>query len=55
MRYYSTFLTGFQEIVKQALQKKSADVTIDLVLDGLIVYQTEKPADFLRNIRIETT
>ena len=40
--YYSTFITGFQEVVKDALKKKLKDVQIDLVLDGLIMYKSNE-------------
>lgn len=41
--YFSTFITGFQELIPQALEHVSAPKTYDIheILDGLIVYETD--------------
>ncbi len=48
--YFSTFISGAQEIVRRALQKRSRVKIIDL-LDGLVVYQTDYNEKDLREIR----
>jgi tRNA G10 N-methylase Trm11 len=50
-RYYSTFITGFQEIVENELKVRLKDVQIDLVLDGLIVYRTKESLEKITNLR----
>jgi len=49
--YYSTFITGTQEIVKKVLKEKLKDVKIDLLLDGLVVYKTDKPLNQIKSLR----
>ncbi|NMB57116.1 hypothetical protein GYA19_04240 [Candidatus Beckwithbacteria bacterium] len=39
--YFSTFISGFQELIKQELNKHFDDLEIELLLDGLVVYKTE--------------
>ncbi len=41
--YFSTFLTGFADIVRVALKKDIPDIKIELLLDGLVVYKTDLP------------
>lgn len=43
--YYSTFITGFQEVIKSSLKERLKDIQIDLVLDGLIVYKTNESVE----------
>src|SRR3989344_7102808 len=47
--YFSTFITGAQEIVKEFLAKK--EVKIKLLLDGLVVYESDYPEREIRNFR----
>jgi tRNA G10 N-methylase Trm11 len=47
--YFSTFISGAQQIVQKALQKRSRVKIIDL-LDGLVVYQTDYNEKDLREI-----
>lgn len=49
--YYSTFASGLQEPVSQALRLALGDARIELVLDGLIVYATAKPIQKIRQLR----
>ena len=39
--YFSTFITGFSEVVREAFKKSVPDVKIDLLLDGLVAYRTD--------------
>lgn len=48
--YVSTFITGTQEIVKEFLVKRK--VKIRLLLDGLVVYESDYPEREIRNFRI---
>lgn len=49
--YYSTFVTGTQEIIPAVLKQKLKDVRIDTVLDGLIVYRTAESVEKIKNLR----
>lgn len=49
--YYSTFITGLQEVVEDALKKRLKDFQIDLILDGLILYKSSDPLEKILNIR----
>lgn len=49
--YYSTFSSGLQDVVKTALVQQLSDVKIDLLLDGLVVYKTERPIQQIKRIR----
>jgi hypothetical protein len=49
--YYSTFITGLQDLIESSLKKELKNVQINLVLDGLIVYKTNKPEKQIVNIR----
>lgn len=48
--YFSTFVTGTQEVIKTFLSKR--DANIELLLDGLVVYRTDYPVREVRNFRI---
>jgi len=47
--YFSTFITGTQEIVKELLEKRKAK--IKLLLDGLVLYESDYPEREVRNFR----
>lgn len=49
--YYSTFITGTQEVVEKALKDKLEDVEIELLLDGLVVYSTNKSLEQIKHLR----
>ena len=49
--YCSTFITGFSSVIKDALREKLKELDISLVLDGLIVYQTNYPIEKVKNLR----
>lgn len=48
--YFSTFITGTQEIVKKFLVKRG--MKIKLLLDGLVVYEFDYPEREIRNFSI---
>lgn len=48
--YFSTFITGTQEIVREFLAKRG--VKIKLLLDGLVVYESDYPEREIRNFHI---
>lgn len=50
-KYYSTFITGFSEVVKQALLSRIKDVKIDLLSDGLVIYKTSADTDTIKQLR----
>lgn len=47
--YFSTFITGTQEIVKELLEKRK--VKIKLLLDGLVLYESDYSEREVRNFR----
>lgn len=49
--FYSTFITGFSEVVRQALSNNLKDVKIDRLSDGLIIYQTKAEIDTIKKLR----
>ena len=50
--YFSTFITGFSEVIKEFLKNKIPDVEIDLIEDGVVVYKTNKGIDFIREVHV---
>lgn len=48
--YFSTFITGAQEIVKEFLTKRG--IKIKILLDGLVVYESNYPEREIRNFHI---
>jgi len=50
-QYFSTFITGFQEVVRNALEKQLKGAEIKLLLDGLVAYKTNAPYQNIRGIR----
>jgi len=49
--YFSTFITGFSEVVGDALKKSLIAVEVGLLLDGLVVYRTATSAREIRKLR----
>jgi len=49
--YYSTFITGFTDIVKESLEKQIKDIQIDLIADGLLVYKTNADIETIKRLR----
>lgn len=48
--YFSTFITGTQEIIKEFLEKRGCKVK--LLLDGLVVFKSDCPENEIRRFRI---
>ncbi len=49
--YFSTFISGFQGVIAQALEEKLPDATIKRLLDGLVTYQTSASANQISKLR----
>jgi len=49
--YFSTFITGFDEVVKQALINRLKNVKINLLTDGLVIYETTATPDEIKKIK----
>lgn len=47
--YFSTFITGTQEVIEELLKKRKANIT--LLLDGLVVYGSDYPKREVRSFR----
>ncbi len=49
--YFSTFITGFDKVVEQALKKTLKDVSIEMLADGLVIYKTNAFPEEIKKIR----
>ncbi|QQS38395.1 hypothetical protein IPM62_03345 [Candidatus Woesebacteria bacterium] len=49
--YFSTFTTGFSEVVSQALLENIKDIHIDLLTDGLVIYKTATRPNEIKNLK----
>lgn len=49
--YFSTFITGFDYVIKNVLNKKLKNIKIKLLLDGLVVYNSKFLPDEIKKIR----
>jgi hypothetical protein len=49
--YFSTFISGFQEVVKTALEKQLGDVSIKIILDGLVAYSSDRSLQTIKGLR----
>lgn len=50
-RYFSTFITGFQEVVEAELKKLLPEIKILRLLDGLIIYETSASIQDIQKLR----
>lgn len=48
--YLSTFITGFGDIVESAIRKNVKDAQINLLLDGLIIFQSKANINQIRQL-----
>ena len=49
--YFSTFITGFSEVVEQTLRECIKDVEIELLSDGIVVYKTGVKLERIKELR----
>lgn len=49
--YFSTFITGFDEVVKGELVKRLRDIKVVLLTDGLIIYKTTSYLEEIKKLR----
>ena len=49
--YFSTFFTGFDEVVEQALIKRLKNVKVNLLTDGLIIYKTTSSLNEIKQLK----
>lgn len=49
--YFSTFQTGFSNLVDEELRKLLVDVRINLLIDGLVIYATRTSVDEIKAIK----
>ncbi|KXK09192.1 MAG: hypothetical protein UZ21_OP11001000250 [Microgenomates bacterium OLB22] len=49
--YFSTFISGFTDVIEQLVNRDFPDVKITMLLDGLVVYSTEAPLQQVRKTR----
>src|SRR5260221_4721268 len=52
MIYFSTFITGFNELIEKELKRIFKDIKIEKLLDGLIIYETSSPMDQIRELKL---
>ena len=50
-QYVSTFIAGFGEMVSDALKQKLANVVVETLLDGLILYRSTSPVGEVQKLR----
>lgn len=49
--YFSTYISGFGEIIEDLLKRKLSDVQIKTNLDGLIIFDSNDPFFAIKNLR----
>ncbi|MFH1522264.1 MAG: RsmD family RNA methyltransferase [Patescibacteria group bacterium] len=49
--YFSTFITGFNSLIKESLRQKIRDADIINIFDGLIIYRTSSNLENIKEIR----
>lgn len=49
--YFSTFITGFDEVVSNELAKRLKDVEVSLLTDGLVIYKTSSALDEIKRLK----
>lgn len=49
--YFSTFITGFDEVIKKELIKSLKSVDITLLTDGLVIYKTDSSAEEIKRLK----
>ncbi|MCL4392975.1 RsmD family RNA methyltransferase [Patescibacteria group bacterium] len=49
--YFSTFITGLSDIIEKELKEKIEDVSIKLIQDTFIIYETSVPKDRITSLR----
>ncbi len=49
--YFSTFITGFDQVIKKALIDSINDVQIELLTDGLVIYKTNSNLNNIRGLK----
>ena len=52
MYYFSTFISGFQDIVKSLIGQMLKDVEIVNIFDGIVLYKTSATPETIRTIKI---
>lgn len=50
-QYFSTFISGFQKLIKETLNNKFKDIEIDLLLDGLVIFSTKAQVREIQSLR----
>jgi tRNA G10 N-methylase Trm11 len=50
-RYYSTFITGFEDIIEPALRRQLKNVSIPAIFDGGIVFESQEPPGKIAGLR----
>ena len=49
--FFSTFISGFGDLIKQELPKKLPNLKVNKLLDGLITYQSTSPVIQIKDLR----
>jgi tRNA (guanine6-N2)-methyltransferase len=50
-RYFSTFITGFDQVIKKVLEDSIKDAQIGLLTDGLVIYATNSNLGKIKNLK----
>ncbi|MBU0570288.1 hypothetical protein KKB40_05975 [Patescibacteria group bacterium] len=49
--YFSTFFTGFGEVVEKALIARLKSVKVELLTDGLVIYKTTRSPNEIKQLK----
>lgn len=49
-RYFSTFITGLQEVIEQCLTSTFKKIRIETLTDGLVIYEARASAELIKNL-----
>lgn len=49
--YFSTFITGFGEVIEQALKATLKNVEVKMLADGLVVYSTDSSLEEIKKLK----
>lgn len=49
--YFSTFISGFSDLIEEILKKQFQDVKINSLLDGLVIFETSAPQEKIKSLK----
>lgn len=55
INYFSTFISGFQNLIESQLPRTLPDAKIQHLFNGLVIYQTNASPENIKNIKFFKT